>query len=68
MVVDVELGIIGHRRLLESEGDLERPLAERGHQVDTIGHQVPDAPEVHPPGHGGGVEDQRPEDVEVGGG
>ena len=68
VVVDVEVGIVDHRRVLEPEGHLDHPLAERRHQGQPVGHQVADAPEAHSPVHRGGVEDQRTQDVQVGGG
>ena len=36
VVVELELGIVDPHRVMEAEGHSERPLPERGHQVETL--------------------------------
>ena len=67
VVVDVELRVVDHRGVLKPEGDLEHPHPEGGHQVHPFGHHLPDVAELHPAGHAARIEDQRAEDVEMGG-
>ncbi len=68
VVVDVEVGIVDHRRVLQPERHLHDPLAEGRDQVQAVGHHVADPPEINPSVDPGRVEDQRSEDVEVDGG
>ena len=67
MVVEVEVGIVDHGRVLQAEGDLDQPLPERRDQRQPIGDQAPDGPERDTTVHLRGIEHQGPEDLEVGG-
>ena len=68
MIVEVEVGIIDHGRMLQSERDLDHPLPEGRNQGQAVGDEVPDGPEVQAPLHPVGVEDQGAQYLEMGGG
>ena len=46
VVVEVEIGIVDQRRVLEPEGTSTIRMPERGHQVHPLGHQRPDPAEA----------------------
>ena len=68
VVIEVELGILDQRRVLESEGDLHHPHAERRHQRYPLVDQGADPSEAEPPGDIGGVEHHGAHDLQMGGG
>lgn len=66
VVVEVEVGVVHQRRVVEPERHLHHPLPERGHQGHPPGHRLADLLEAHlavP-----GVEDEDTGHVQVGGG
>ncbi len=68
VVVEVEVGVVDQRRVLEPEGHLDHPHAERGYQGHPLGHQRPDPAEAQATGDPGRVEHHGPHDVQMGGG
>src|ERR1035437_4031766 len=65
--VDVEIGVVHHCRVLETERHLGYPGSERWHPRHPSGYQVADLVEPDTTGYPRRVEHQHPGDVEVGG-
>ncbi len=47
VVVEVEVGVVHHGRVLEPEGHLHHPLPERRHPGQAVGDEAAHGPEVH---------------------